>query len=177
MTSHEDEKTTHQEDKNDPTSVVHLSTKDEEEYVTPDDVLKGAQQATSEEHKMSLREAIRKYPTACFFSALFSSALIMEGFDKAFITAFFAFPAFQKRYGNLTASGDYQVPADVQAGVNGGVSAGQIIGLAMNSYLADRFGYRKVMLHLHVPWRRCPPWYPLGSLPGDYHDIRLRGLP
>ncbi|OBT53851.1 hypothetical protein VE04_07375 [Pseudogymnoascus sp. 24MN13] len=146
MTSHEDEKTAHQEDKNDPTSVVHMATKDEEEYVTPDDVLKGAQQATSEEHKMSLREAIRKYPTACFFSALFSSALIMEGFDKAFITAFFAFPAFQKRYGNLTASGDYQVPADVQAGVNGGVSAGQIIGLAMNSYLADRFGYRKVML-------------------------------
>ncbi|KFY41061.1 hypothetical protein V495_05078 [Pseudogymnoascus sp. VKM F-4514 (FW-929)] len=136
----------HQEEKNDPTSVQHLPSKDEEEYVTQDDVLKGAQQATDEELKMSLREAIRRYPTACFFSALFSCALIMEGFDKAFITAFFAFPAFQKRYGELTSTGEYEVPADVQAGVNGGVSAGQIIGLAMNSYLADRFGYRRVML-------------------------------
>jgi len=112
----------------------------------PHDILKGAQQATADEHNMTLLEGLRRYPAACFFSALFSAALIMEGFDKAFITAFFAFPAFQQRFGKLTTKGTYQVPADVQAGVSGGVSAGQIIGLILNGFLADRFGYRKVML-------------------------------
>ncbi|KAH8647391.1 general substrate transporter [Xylariales sp. PMI_506] len=136
----------HQEDKMDPHSTTILSAKDEEQYIAPEEILKGAQQATDEEHTMTLREGLRRYPKACFFSFMFSAALIMEGFDKAFITAFFAFPAFQQRYGQQTASGDYQVPADIQAGVTNGVNAGQIIGLFLNGLLADWFGYRRVML-------------------------------
>ncbi|KAF4451443.1 mfs alpha-glucoside [Fusarium albosuccineum] len=136
----------HQEDANDPRSVERVPEKDEERYVAPDDVLKGAQQATDAEHSMKLMEGLRKYPKACAWSLLFSSALIMEGFDKAFVTSFFAFPPFQKRYGELQSTGDYQVPADIQAAISNCVNVGQIIGLLLNGYLADRMGYRWVML-------------------------------
>ncbi|KAF4126701.1 MFS transporter, SP family,ral alpha glucoside:H+ symporter [Geosmithia morbida] len=94
---------------------------------------------------MTLLEGLRRYPKACLWSLIFSSALIMEGFDKAFITAFFAFPPFQEAYGELQSTGDYQVPASLQAGIQNGVSAGQIIGLLLNGLLADWFGYRWVM--------------------------------
>ncbi|KAK7420750.1 hypothetical protein QQX98_002554 [Neonectria punicea] len=137
---------THMEDTKDPKSVQELPAKDEEHFMTSEDVLKGAQQATDDEHAMTLLEGLRKYPSACAWSLLFSSALIMEGFDKAFITAFFAFPPFQKRYGELQDTGEYEVPASLQAGVSNGVSAGQIIGLLLNGILADWLGYRIVML-------------------------------
>ncbi|KAH6869539.1 general substrate transporter [Thelonectria olida] len=135
----------HMEDAKDPKSINVVPEKDEEQYITPDDVLKGAQQATEAEHNMTLLEGIRKYPKACCWSLLFSSALIMEGFDKAFITAFFAFPPFQERYGELQNDGTYQVPASLQAAISNGVSTGQIIGLLLNGLLADWFGYRLVM--------------------------------
>ncbi|KAL4863921.1 hypothetical protein BDV12DRAFT_189320 [Aspergillus spectabilis] len=136
----------HQEDVTDEKSVKTLQENDKENHLTDFELLKGAQNATEAEHTMGVLEAIKKYPKACFFSSLFSAALIMEGFDKAFITAFFAFPAFQRAFGQLTTEGDYQVPAYLQAGVQGGVSAGQVLGLILNGFLADWFGYRYVML-------------------------------
>lgn len=70
---------------------------DLEQRIEDVDTLKHAQQATDTEHSMTLMQGLKKYPAACAWSLLFSSALIMEGFDKAFLTAFFAFPAFAKR--------------------------------------------------------------------------------
>ncbi|KAH8668833.1 putative MFS alpha-glucoside transporter [Xylariales sp. PMI_506] len=136
----------HQENVADPRSVTVLQEKDEEHFVDSSDVLKGAVNATEDQHKMGLAEGLRKYPKACFWSLLFSMALIMEGFDHAFVTGFFAFPAFQQRYGVKESTGDYQVPAYLQSGVSNGVSAGQIIGLLMNGMFADWFGYRWVMI-------------------------------
>lgn len=141
----------HRENKEDPKSTQILEDEynkelDAEKGDSSDETLRGAQDATAQEHSMSLLEGLKKYPKACAWSVMFSSALIMEGFDKAFITAFFAFPAFQRRYGQLTAEGDYQVPASQQAAIGNCVNVGQIIGLLLNGYLADKFGYRSVML-------------------------------
>lgn len=120
---------------------------DGEQHVEDINTLKGAQQATNEEHSMTLMQGLRKYPAACGWSLLFSAALIMEGFDKAFLTAFFAFPEFQQRYGSLQSkTGEFEIPASIQAGITNGVNAGQIIGLLVNGWLADRFGYRWVMM-------------------------------
>jgi len=138
----------HQEDVTKPTTTTTtvLREKDAEDYISSDDILKGAVRATDEEHAMSLREGIRKYPKAVFWSIWFSAALIMEGFDHAFITGFFAFPEFQKRYGSLNSKGKYQIPAEIQAGVSNGVNAGEIIGLLLNGLFSDWFGYRWVMI-------------------------------
>ncbi|KAH8659971.1 general substrate transporter [Xylariales sp. PMI_506] len=118
----------------------------QEQYLSSDEVLKGAEQAVEHEHNMTLRECLRKYPKACFWSVWFSAALIMEGFDHAFVTGFFSFPEFQKRYGVLESSGSYQIPAELQSGIGNGVNAGEIIGLLLNGFFVDHFGYRWVMI-------------------------------
>ncbi|KAJ6005966.1 Maltose permease MAL61 [Penicillium sp. IBT 35674x] len=136
----------HQEDVTDRATTTVVYDKDEEKYSAAIDTLKGAQRATDDEHGMTLREGIRKYPKAVFWSILFSTALIMEGFDHAFVSGFFAFPAFQKRYGELQSDGSYQIPADLQSGISNGVNAGEIIGLLINGFVADWIGYRWVMM-------------------------------
>lgn len=136
----------HQEDVTDRTTTTVVYDKDEEKHSAAMDTLKGAQRATDDEHGMTLREGIRKYPKAVFWSILFSTALIMEGFDHAFVSGFFAFPAFQKRYGELQIDGSYQIPADLQSGISNGVNAGEIIGLLINGFVADWIGYRWVMM-------------------------------
>lgn len=40
---------------------------------------------------------------------LFSTAIIMEGFDLTMINSFYALPAFQKRFGDLQPGGDYLI--------------------------------------------------------------------
>lgn len=136
----------HQEDVTNRATTTVVHDKNEEEYAAAADTLKAAQRATDDEHGMTLREGIRKYPKAVFWSVWFSLALIMEGFDHAFVSGFFAFPAFQKRYGSLQSDGTYQIPADIQSGISNGVNAGEIIGLLINGFVADWIGYRWVMM-------------------------------
>ncbi|CAN6674928.1 maltose permease Mal61p [Trichomonascus vanleenenianus] len=137
----------HQEDIKDAATATIVGEKDaENQYTTAEDILKAAQKATQEEHAMGLREGIRKYPKAVFWSIWFSLSLIMEGFDHSFVSGFFAFPAFQERYGKLTPEGNYQIPANIQSAIGNGVNAGEIVGLLLNGFLADRFGYRWVMI-------------------------------
>lgn len=54
-----------------------------------------AKVGTEAEHNMSIREAIRRYPKAVAWSILFSTAIILEGYDIALVTAFFAYPLFR----------------------------------------------------------------------------------
>jgi hypothetical protein len=69
-----------------------------------------ARAATSAEHKMSLSEGIRLYPKAIAWSILLSCTIIMEGYDTALITAFFAFPVFRRSYGTkVPGTSDYQI--------------------------------------------------------------------
>ncbi|KAL3476142.1 general substrate transporter [Aspergillus californicus] len=138
----------HQEDVRQAQTVTILQDKDEEQHnaLPLDKTLQAAQIATDEEHGMGLLDGIRKYPKAVFWSVWFSLTLIMEGFDHAFVTGFFAFPAFQERYGELQENGDYQVPATLQSAVGNGVNAGEIVGLLMTGLIADWIGYRWVMI-------------------------------
>lgn len=137
----------HQENVGDPNTITTgMREKDQEQGAFSDETLKGAKNATHDEHSMGLREGIRKYPHAVFWSIWFSSALIMEGFDHSFVSGFIAFPAFQRRYGVKEPSGDYQIPATLQAAIGNGVNAGEIVGLLLNGLFADWFGYRWVMM-------------------------------
>jgi MFS transporter, SP family, general alpha glucoside:H+ symporter len=137
----------YQENIEDPKSTTVVGEKfGDDAFVKASDILDEAKAQTAREHAMSLREGIRKYPKAVGWSILFSVALIMEGFDHSFISGFMAFPAFQKRYGKLTANGTYQIPATLQSAIGNGVSAGEIVGLLLNGYFADIVGYRWVMI-------------------------------
>jgi SP family general alpha glucoside:H+ symporter-like MFS transporter len=105
-----------------------------------------AQAATEKEHTMSLLEGIKQYPRAIGWSILFSTALVMEGYDVVLMGSFYGFPAFQKKYGDLQPDGSYELSAQWQSGLSNAMNAGQIIGLFINGIVADRYGYRKVML-------------------------------
>lgn len=108
--------------------------------------INNAQAATEKEHTMSLLEGIKQYPRAIGWSILFSTALVMEGYDVVLMGSFYAHPAFQRKYGDLQPDGSYELSAAWQSGLSNAMNAGQIIGLFINGIVADRYGYRRVML-------------------------------
>jgi SP family general alpha glucoside:H+ symporter-like MFS transporter len=61
---------------------------------------------------------------------------------------FYAFPSFNKRYGNPTGDPKtpYQIPAPWQAGLSNGANVGEILGLFINGIVSERYGYRKTLI-------------------------------
>ncbi|KPI42725.1 General alpha-glucoside permease [Cyphellophora attinorum] len=90
-----------------------------------------AKLATEEEKSMTVLEALRLYPRAVGWSVLFSTAIAME--EKVWS------PEHKK-------PGTYQISAPWQAGLSNGARVGEILGLLLNGYLAERFGMKKTMI-------------------------------
>lgn len=54
-----------------------------------------------------------------------------------------AFPQFNQKYGEqLPNSEKWEVPAPWQAGLSNGAMVGELIGLLINGWVSERFGYR-----------------------------------
>lgn len=103
---------------------------------------------TEAEHKMSFRQGCRLYPKAIAWSVLLSATIIMEGFDLTLVSSFQAFPIFRRTYGQATSTDvhNHQISPSWQTALQNGALAGEIIGLFMNGWMTDRFGYQKTML-------------------------------
>lgn len=82
---------------------------------------------------MTLWEGIRLYPKALGWAALISLCCAMAGYDIALIGNFYAFPPFNRKYGELQPDGSYQVAAKWQAGISNSAQCGEIIGLIRKS--------------------------------------------
>ncbi|KAJ8115447.1 hypothetical protein ONZ43_g4663 [Nemania bipapillata] len=95
---------------------------------------------------MGILQGVKLYPKAIAWSMAISSAVVMEGFDNALIGSFYAFPAFQKKYGQRLADGTYGLTAPWQAGLSGAMNAGQVLGLLLHGFISERLGYKKTML-------------------------------
>lgn len=123
---------------NEQHETAHTDLKSLEESTEQD-----AQRAADKERADGFWHALKQHPKAVFWSAAISAALIMEGYDKALIGAFYAQPAFKQRYGvYLPDKGDFEIPAAWQAGLTNGARAGEIIGLFINGYISEAIGYR-----------------------------------
>jgi SP family general alpha glucoside:H+ symporter-like MFS transporter len=109
-------------------------------------VLRDAQEATNVEHQLGLLKSARLYPKAIAWSMLLSTALIMEGYDLLLMGSLYAQPSFAKKYGSKIADGTFEIPARWQSGLSNGATVGSIIGLIINGYTSERFGFRKTML-------------------------------
>ncbi|KAH9886134.1 general substrate transporter [Xylariomycetidae sp. FL2044] len=109
-------------------------------------VIEHARAATNKEQKMTLMQGIKLYPKAVGWSVFISSCIIMEGFDISLVNNFYAFAPWNKKFGELTADGSYQVSAAWQAGLSNGANVGSIIGLFLNGFLSERFGYRYTIM-------------------------------
>ncbi|KAH8679108.1 general substrate transporter [Tricladium varicosporioides] len=106
-----------------------------------------AEQAAADEHQLSVKDAIRRYPKAIAWSILVSTAIIMEGYDIVLISSFFGLPSFTKKYGSfLNDTSGYQITAAWQAGLSNGTSIGTFFGSMLNGYFVFKFGYRKTLL-------------------------------
>ncbi|TVY83858.1 Maltose permease MAL61 [Lachnellula suecica] len=110
------------------------------------EVIRNAKTATDSEHSMTLLQGIRLYPKAVAWSVLISMCICMEGYDVCLLSNFYAFPQFNKKYGEQLADGTYQVPAPWQAGLSNGANVGEIIGLFINGFVSERFGYRYTVM-------------------------------
>lgn len=58
-----------------------------------------AKMAAEKEHQLTIRDAVKLYPKAIIFSIIFSSAVIMEGYDLSLMGSFFGFPVSISRAG------------------------------------------------------------------------------
>lgn len=109
-------------------------------------IINDAANATETEQKMTVWQGVKTYPKAIGWSIIFSSAIIMEGYDLTVLGSFWAARTFQDYYGNtLNAEGEPLVSADWQAGIGNAMLIGQICGLFLAGIVADKFGFKKVM--------------------------------
>lgn len=110
-----------------------------------------AQVFAADEKDMTIRQALSANRMAVFWSLILCTCVIMEGFDTNLLGNFYAYPSFQKKYGNFvgvskqTPSG-YSLTAGWQSGLGQGGGCGSIMGTILNGWLVTAFGPRKVVL-------------------------------
>ncbi|SPO04139.1 probable maltose permease (MalP) [Cephalotrichum gorgonifer] len=124
----------------------HLQTKHTESVSAPQDAAQLAEEArhaSSKEQDMTLWSALKLYPKAVGWSMLLSSTLIMEGYDLALLGSLYASPVFNKKFGEYDPVKEkYAVSAAWQSGLSNGARAGEIFGLILAGWAADRYGYK-----------------------------------
>ncbi|KAL6854052.1 sugar transporter domain-containing protein [Trichoderma novae-zelandiae] len=108
--------------------------------------IESARAAAAKEQSMTLLQGIKLYPKAIAWSIIISTCIVMEGYDVSLVNNFYAFPQFNEKYGELYPDGKYQVPARWQSGLSNGATVGEIIGLFINGFVSERFGYRKTVM-------------------------------
>ncbi|KAL4888884.1 general substrate transporter [Aspergillus ambiguus] len=112
-----------------------------------DKTTQDAKAANALEHSMSVREALRSYPSAVVWSVIISMSIIMEGYDTNLIGNFYGYPAFQNQFGQYYPEHHgHQVPQSWQSALGSGGNAGCIIGAFLNGYLIKHFGFKKVFM-------------------------------
>lgn len=121
---------------------VHNDEPDVDPKRTGSLVIRQAKAATDKEHSMTLIEGLRTYPKAIGWSVLISMCITMEAFDGCLLNTFYGMPQFTEAFGEQTADGGYEIPARWQSGLSNGTQCGQIIGLFINGWASERFGYR-----------------------------------
>ncbi|KAK5655196.1 hypothetical protein OQA88_6095 [Cercophora sp. LCS_1] len=120
-----------------------VASRHDEGVIPSADLASDAKNAADSEHRMTLLQAIKTYPKAVAWSVLLSSTLIMEGYDLALVGNLYASPMFKQKYGVYDPATDkYVISAAWQSGISNGARAGEIIGLIIAGWTADRYGYK-----------------------------------
>ena len=113
-----------------------------------DKVIDSARLATENEHNMSLWQGLKLYPKAVGWSVLISTCIAMEGYDLCLLANFYGFPQFNRKYGEQLPDGTWQIPAPWQAGLSNAANVGEIIGLFINGWVSERYGYRYTVMKI-----------------------------
>jgi SP family general alpha glucoside:H+ symporter-like MFS transporter len=126
------------------------------ESIPPEALATEARHAANAEHGMTLWQAIKTYPKAIGWSMLLSSCLIMEGYDLALLGNLYASQTFNAKYGTWDPENEkFQVSAAWQSGLSNGARAGEIVGLIIAGWTADRYGYKMTTIGFLVLMIAC----------------------
>ncbi|KAJ7113268.1 maltose porter [Mycena crocata] len=101
-----------------------------------------AMEAELAEHTMTVTEAVRAYPMACFWAFIMSFTIIMESYDVFLIGNFIALPAFANRFGVADSTGKFFIEAKWQSALQMAGQLGALIGVFLAGPLTSRIGYR-----------------------------------
>ncbi|CUM63804.1 uncharacterized protein PRCAT00001388001 [Priceomyces carsonii] len=111
------------------------------------DISEQSKEGEKKEKQMGLKEGLKTYPKAAFWSFVLCSTLIMEGYDTNLLSSFYTFPAFNERFGKYyEEAGEYEIEAKWQTALSMAINVGEIVGLFFAGLIADRFGYRKTLM-------------------------------
>ncbi|KAL7424685.1 hypothetical protein Q5752_000369 [Cryptotrichosporon argae] len=124
------------------------------------DMIRRAQAADDADRALTIKQALRRYPVAVFWSMFLSLALVMDGFDIVVIGSFYGQTQFKQRFGDQVIDGVPAISATWQSGLSNASLCGQILGLAVNAWTQDRFGCRPTMLFFLV-WNAAALFIPL----------------
>ena len=102
--------------------------------------------AIEAEHNLDLKALLKLYKKACFWSVFISLCIVMEGFGMILLNNLYAYPPFQRQFGVKQPDGSYELTAVWQSGLSNRALCGQIIGLFLNGFVADKYGYRKTLV-------------------------------
>ncbi len=113
-------------------------------------VTENARLATEAEHDLTFCQAVKIYRKAVAWSVIVSMATIMESYDIQIIGSFYAYPTFQKKYGEQLPNGEYSISAPWQVGLTAGANVGIMIGIFANGFLVEIFGHKKLLVFAHA---------------------------
>ncbi|KAJ7626928.1 maltose porter [Roridomyces roridus] len=107
------------------------------------DYMGDAMEAEHAEYSMTVMEAVRAHPTACFWAFVMSFTIIMESYDVFLIGNFVALPAFTSRFGVWNeASQKFVIVTKWQSALQVSGQLGALIGVFMAGPITTRVGYR-----------------------------------
>ncbi|KAI8716220.1 hypothetical protein NCS52_00915100 [Fusarium sp. LHS14.1] len=94
---------------------------------------------------VSVFEAIKTWPYAVMWSAVFSSTLVMVSYTPSWISQLYALPAFTTRFG-YDYDGTYVIPARWQSALSACSLLGQFFGAPVIAVLMDKFSLKLMFM-------------------------------
>ena len=93
-----------------------------------------AEDRALKENELSPAQCIKAYPMGIFWCLMVSMCVIMEGYDTILIGNFYAFPTFQRKYGDFVGVSDttrsgYQLSPQWMAALGNAAGVGAFIGI------------------------------------------------
>ena len=111
-------------------------------------LVEDAKVADEDQHvDLGVLTAFRTHWKAALWSMAISTCLVMEGYDLVIINSFYGQRYFKNKFGELDpATGNKIITAPWQTGLSNSALCGEIIGLGINGWASERFGYRRTLM-------------------------------
>ncbi|EDU48598.1 maltose permease MAL61 [Pyrenophora tritici-repentis Pt-1C-BFP] len=107
------------------------------------ELMTDAQNAENREHEMTLWEAVKDHPMACFWAFIFCFTIVMESFDMFLNGNFVALTAFKERYGvHVAGEATKSIPTKWQSSLFQAGQCGAFVGVFLAGPITNRLGYR-----------------------------------